>query len=211
MRTTAACAHRSMPGICRSAIRWCGLRLPPWLSLSLVPLLLASSACHTSATVSGGGETVEKVAVIDIQAIFERSQSGKQALAALLEEFGEERRRLTHEEDALKQEAIALEQDRRALGPDQLHEQTERYLTRLERYRVQVQSYNQELTVRHRALVASYLPKIVAVARPLAEREGYSTVLHQGRPETVMIVFYHAPEIDLTDRVIAELDRVQEP
>ena len=177
--------------------------------MSVVPLLLGIGACQSWSPLSpgDGGDSGDKVAVIDIQSIFERSESGKRALASLLDEFGDLRGRLTEEEASLKQQATQLERDRQALTPEQLREQTERYLARLERYRVEVQRYNQELTDRHRALVADYIPKIVAVAKPLAEQEGYSTVLHQGRPETMMIVFYHAPEIDLTERVIAALDR----
>ncbi|GKS56855.1 hypothetical protein YTPLAS18_03820 [Nitrospira sp.] len=182
-------------------------------SMSVLVLALAGSACQSWSPPSliGKDESGEKVAVIDIQSIFERSESGKRALASLMEEFGELRRRLTDEEASLKQQAIRLERERQFITAEELGSRTERYLEQLDRYRVQVQRYNLELTNRHRALVADYIPKIVAVAKPLAEREGYSTVLHQGRPETMLIVFYHAPEIDLTERVIAALNRERSP
>ena len=178
-------------------------------SIIVLFLALAGSACQSWSPQSliGKEKGGEKVAVIDIQSIFERSESGKRALASLMEEFGEVRTRLTDEEASLKQQAVRLERERRSLTAEDLSGRTERYLEQLERYRLQVQRYNHELTNRHRALVAAYIPRIVAVAKPLAEREGYSAVLHQGRPETMMIVFYHAPEIDLTERVIDALNR----
>ncbi len=191
------------------------LRRPagPPIRLALATVVLGLAACQTGSVDPRVGDraATEKIAVIDIQSVFERSKSGRDALNALMAEFGEHRRRLLEEEAALKETARGLEGERQSAPTRKVREQTERYLVRLEQYRVQVQAFNQDLAKRHRALVAAYLPKIVAVAKPLAEREGYSTVLHQGRPETVMIVFYHAPEIDLTDRVIEALDRASNP
>ncbi len=182
-----------------------------WSILSCTGLvgILALGACQSP----GGRADVarapaaERVGVIDVQAVFERSRTGKSALERLVAELGEQRRLLTEEEAALKEVAARLEQGRAAIPVDELARQTERYLERLEQYRLRVQGFNVDVARRHRALIADYLPKIAAVAGPLADREGFSVVLHQGRPETSMIVLYRAPEIDLTDRVIDALDR----
>ncbi len=152
-------------------------------------------------------ESGSRVGVLDIQAVFERSRVGKRALARLMEELGETRRLLTIEEGRLKELSDQLERERDVVSPERTRARTEDYLSRLERYRWQVQVFNLDLARRHRALVAEYLPRIEAVAAPLAEQQGLVAILHQGRSETVMIVYYHAPELDLTNLVIDALDR----
>lgn len=148
-----------------------------------------------------------RVGVINVQSIFERSKAGKAALERLTAEFGEQRRRLTDEESALARLAASLDQADGQKSAEQARRETEQYLARLEEYHAQVAAFNQELARRHRALMAEYLAKIQVVAQPIAEREGFVALLHQGRPETSLIVLYRAPEIDLTDRVIEALDR----
>lgn len=170
---------------------------------------LSLAACQSTGMGNGTaqGPLVERVGVVDVQAVFERSRTGKSALEKLVAEFGEQRRLLTEEEAMLKEVAARLEQGRGTIPPGEVHLQTDGYLEQLEQYRLRVQRFNLEVARRHRELIAEYLPKIAAVAGPLADREGFSVVLHQGRPETSLIVLYRAPEIDLTDRVIEALDR----
>ncbi len=182
------------------------LRVLVWLGLAGS---LSLAACQSTGTGNGAarGPLLEKVGVVDVQAVFERSRTGKLALEKLVAELGEQRRLLTEEEAVLKEVAARLEQGRAAIPVDDLARQTEGYLERLEQYRLRVQRFNVDVARRHRALIAEYLPRIAAVAGPLADREGFSALLHQGRPETSLIVLYRAPEIDLTDRVIAALDR----
>lgn len=148
-----------------------------------------------------------RVGVINVQSIFERSKVGKAALERLTAEFGEQRRRLTDEESALARLAASLDQADGRKSAAQAGRETEQYLARLEEYHAHVAAFNQDLARRHRALMAEYLAKIQVVAQPIAEREGFVALLHQGRPETSLIVLYRAPEVDLTDRVIEALDR----
>lgn len=184
------------------------------LAVLLTALLFGSLSCQVFQ--EGGrehlpGAAVHKVGVIDVQAVFERSREGRRALDGLIVQFAEHRRKLTAEETSLQETAGLLDRERGILPTDQLRDRTERYLVRLEQYRLQVQAFNQDLARRHRDLVSDYLPKIMAAAKPIAERGGFTAVLHQGRAETAMIVFYRAPDVDLTDRVIEALDRDTRP
>lgn len=182
------------------------IRVLVWLGLAGS---FALAACQSTGTGNGTarGPLAEKVAVVDVQAVFERSKIGKMALEKLVADLGAQRDSLTKEEAALKEVALRLEQERGSNPAEELPVQTEQYLERLEQYRLRVQRFNLEVSRRHRALIVEYLPKIAAVVGPVADREGFSVVLHQGRPETSLIVLYRMPEIDLTDRVIDALDR----
>ena len=61
--------------------------------------------------------------------------------------------------------------------------------------------------LKQRGMIAEYSKKIRDAALVVAQREGYTAVLDKGSEGTVKIVLYHHPSVDLTDKVIKELDR----
>ncbi|MFO0774843.1 MAG: OmpH family outer membrane protein [Nitrospiraceae bacterium] len=190
---------------CGLAILICG---------ALVSCASTSKTDTTSAPADGARPSDDqRVAVVDIQAVFDRSQLGQQWLKEVVAEFGAQQYALSTEEGTLAKTAAQLDAARTASRGEtaELAARTEQYLVQLEAYRARVAAFNADVARRHSLLIHNMLPRIQAAAAPMAEREGFVAVLHKGRPETSVVVVYAAPQIDLTERVIQALDRAMTP
>jgi Skp family chaperone for outer membrane proteins len=51
------------------------------------------------------------------------------------------------------------------------------------------------------------MQKIRAAIRTVAQEAGVSVVVHEGNEANLLVVLYHEPSVDLTERAIKEFDR----
>lgn len=148
-----------------------------------------------------------RVAVIDQQAVLEKSKSGKRALEAI-KEFSASRQRIVAADD---EELKKLEKELRAqeagLTEAAKREKQELFRTKLESYQRRLQDFNREIQAKQKELGEEYQKKIGNAAAAVAEKAGYAMVLDKGSDATLRIVLYSHKAIDLTDQVVKEFDR----
>ncbi len=146
------------------------------------------------------------VAVINQQAILERTNAGKRALGTL-KEFATARQKIIASDD---QELKRLEQEIRthqdSWGEEERRAKQEAFRAKVEAYQRRVQDFNREVQVKQKELADEYRRKIAVVAAHVAASEGYALVVDKGG-EAMRIVLYHRTSIDLTDAVVKEFDR----
>lgn len=65
-----------------------------------------------------------------------------------------------------------------------------------------------ELLQKRKRVLATLHNKVASLAKGMAEQQGFTMVLVKGRPEVMMITWHVAPELDLTDRIIEEINRL---
>lgn len=148
-----------------------------------------------------------KVAVMDQQAVVEKTIAGKRALDTL-KEFSMSRQRILAADN---EEMQTLEKELRE-SPPNLPEATkrdkqERFRVKYEGYQRRLQDFQREIQTKQRELDQEYEKKIKEVAGEVAKKQGYAAVLDKGSDSTLKIVIYHQAGIDLTDQIIKEFDR----
>jgi len=159
----------------------------------------------TAGMVQQAGAEPFKVAIIDQQAVIERSAAGKRALDEM-KSYSATRQRIVEADDQELKELEKAAQDA-TLSDDAKKEKQELFRTKLEAYQRRIQEFNREVQEKQRSMIAEYSKKIRDAALVIAQREGYTAVIDKGSDGTVKIVMYHHPSVDLTDKVVKELDR----
>ena len=146
-----------------------------------------------------------KVAIIDQQAVIERSISGKRALEEM-KSYSTTRQKIIEADDQELKELEKASQDPN-MSEETKKEKQEQFRTKLEAYQRRIQEFNREVQEKQRGMISEYSKKIRDAAQTIAQREGYTAILDKGNDATVKIVLYHNQSLDLTEKVVKELDR----
>ena len=146
-----------------------------------------------------------KVAIIDQQAVIERSAAGKRALEEM-KSYSATRQRIVEADDQELKELEKAAQDT-ALSEEAKKEKQELFRTKLEAYQRRIQEFNREVQEKQRGMIAEYSKKVREAALVIAQKEGYAAVIDKGNEGAIKIVLYYHPSVDLTDKVVKELDR----
>jgi outer membrane protein len=162
------------------------------------------TAAATMVQPAGAADTF-KVAIIDQQAVIERSAAGKRALEEM-KSYSATRQRIIEADDLELKDLEKAAQDT-SLSEEARKEKQEQFRTKLEAYQRRIQEFNREVQEKQRGMIGEYSKKIHDAALTVAQKEGYAAVLDKGNDGAVKIVLYHHPSVDLTDKVVKELDR----
>jgi len=182
------------------SVKGAGMRRTGWGIIVGVMLTLG---------LAGVGEAADtvKVAVIDQQAVVERTVAGKRALETL-KEFSVSRQRILAADN---EEMQGLEKDLREAPPTlsdaAKREKQERFRVKYEAYQRRLQDFQREVQGKQKDMDDEYQKKIKEVAGDIAQKQGFTAVIDKGSDSTLKIVIYHQPAIDLTEQVVKEFDR----
>jgi outer membrane protein len=148
-----------------------------------------------------------KVAVMDQQAVMERSQAGKRALEDM-KSYSTTRQKIINSDDQeLKDLEQSLQDPNSKLSETAKQDKQEQFRTKLEAYQRRLADFNREIQQKQREMVGEYAKKIAAAAQAVAQKEGYLAILDKGNDAMIRVVIYHQPALDVTDRVVKEFDR----
>lgn len=148
-----------------------------------------------------------KVGVVDQKAIMEKTRAGKKAMDGLKEFSASRQRIIAADDQELKSLDDALKNQESAMSEAAKREKAEQFRIKLEGYQKRIQDFNREIQDRQRRLMEDFQKKIEEVTSSVAEQGGYSLVFEKGSEETLKIILYSQPAVDLTDVVIKEFDR----
>ncbi|MBX3237451.1 MAG: OmpH family outer membrane protein [Nitrospiraceae bacterium] len=146
-----------------------------------------------------------KVAMMDQQAVVERSVAGKRALEEL-KTYSTTRQKIIDSDDQELKELEAGMQDA-SLTEDAKKDRQAQFRTKLEAYQRRIQDFNREVQEKQRAMVAEFAQKIQGAASAVAQKEGFTAIIDKGNEATIKIIIYGHPSVDLTEKVIKEFDR----
>ncbi len=174
---------------------------------TLMITVLALSILVGFSRVAAAAETF-KMAVVDPQAVLEKSKAGKRALDGLREYAATRQKLLASDEEELKSLQKQLKDQEATLSESQKREKEEQFRGKVQAYQRRVQEFNQELAAKQKELVDEYMQKIAAATKSVAERAGFSLVVDKGSENSIKIVIYNRDALDITEQVIKEFDRV---
>lgn len=150
-----------------------------------------------------------KIAVMDQQAVIERSKVGKAALEEVKTYQATRQKIITADEQELKELEQAIQDPNSKLSEAAKQEKQEQFRSKVEAYQRRLQDFNREIQQKQREMAAEYSKKIADAAQAVAQREGFVAVLDKGNESMFRIVLYHQPALDVTDLVVKEFDRQQ--
>ena len=148
-----------------------------------------------------------KIGVIEPQKLLDTTKMGKK-IKASLEAYVKTRQRLIESEEAdLKkfQEDLALQGT--VLSPAVQQEKEEAFRQKAGTYQRHVRELEDEIQIKKREVLGEFTKKIEQVVTEIAEKERIDLVVEKGDSGTGTLILYSQPSINLTDRVIKELDK----
>lgn len=146
-----------------------------------------------------------RVAVMDQQAVIEKSKAGNRALEEL-KAYSATRQKIINSDD---QELKELEQSIQDpnLSDQAKQDKQNQFQAKIEAYQRRLADFNREIQQKQRETVAEYAKKVEDAARVVAQREGYVAIIDKGNEAAIRIVIYYQPALDLTDQVVKEFDK----
>jgi outer membrane protein len=148
-----------------------------------------------------------KVGVIQQRQIIEKTKAGKRALETLQEYQAVRQRILAEDDEELKRLDNELKAQQGGMNEQERREKQERLRIKLENYQRRVQEFTREIQQKQQELTQEFQKKIDEAVRAVAEKNGFAAVIDEGGAETIQIVLYAHPSINLTEQVIKEFDR----
>lgn len=148
-----------------------------------------------------------RVGVVDHKAIVEKTKAGKRAMDALKEFTSSRQRIISADDQELKALDETLKNQESGLSEAAKREKAEQFRNKLEGYQKRIQDFNREIQDRQRKTAEDFQKKIEEATATIAEQAGYAMVFEKGSEETLKIILYNQPAVDLTEMVIREFDR----
>lgn len=143
-----------------------------------------------------------KIGLVDMQKAIQESTEGKKAKKELENDFNKKKKDLEKMEADLKKKkedfdkkALVLSDDVKAKKQQELQVEFGKYQEAVGKNQMEIQKHEHELT-------SPIISKIRRVIEDIAKKENYTVVLEKSE----QLALYSAREIDLTDRVIKDLD-----
>ncbi len=147
-----------------------------------------------------------KIGVIEPQKILEETQSGKKIKDSLSEYVVARQRLLDSEAEDIKKGEDDLLKQSAGLNNEARQEKEDALRRKIAGYQRRVQELEGEVQAKKAEVLGEFTRKIEQVVREIAEKEKISLVMDKGGSDYGSLVLFNQPSVDLTGRVIKELD-----
>jgi outer membrane protein len=144
-----------------------------------------------------------KIGWIDAQKVLDETKGG-QDIKTRVEAFRDSRQKLIDtDEDELKKLEEKISEQAAVLSDEARRDKQMEFQRKLADYQKKVVQLNKELQDKRDELLKEFNDALVRAVRKVAEAEGFDYVLDYGGEGSVL---YGKPELDLTAKVMAEVD-----
>jgi len=145
-----------------------------------------------------------KIGFVDPQKVLDESLLGKEIQKSINEYVQSRQKIVDLEEKELKklQEEITKQKD--ILSPEAKKKKEEMFQRRFLEYQQKVNELQKEIEHRKAEKLDEFNEKLKEVVRRIGKEEGYTAIFNN--PDMNLII-YAQPAVDLTDRVIAEMNK----
>jgi outer membrane protein len=148
-----------------------------------------------------------KIGVIEPQKVLDSTKNGKKIKDSLQEYVKSRQKIIDLEEEELKKMEEDLVKQSAVLSADAKKEKEETFRKRMMEYQRKVGQLNQEVQNRKKEVLEDFNKSLEQIVKAIADREKFSLIVEKGDNGAGALVIYSHPSLDLTDRVIKELDR----
>ena len=146
-----------------------------------------------------------KIGFVNAQRVLEGSAEGKQ-VQEKIKAFIESRQKvISLEEEELREMDEKLARQADLLSPEAKKVQQSELQKKVLAYRKKAAEFDNEILEKRREIDKNFLDRIKAAVGAIAKKDGYTFVLNKS--EGPGAVFYSEESLDITDKVIAQLDK----
>jgi len=167
---------------------------------------VTTESAKQGANASADG-VLRTIGVVNPQVVLDRSQIGRVAVEQLKQFVEEKRKQLAAEEAEIRALDQRLKDQDKTVTDAQRQERQRQLASRVQQYQQKAQQLNQEVATKQTALTNESLQKIRAAIKTVAKDAGVAIVLHEGNEANLLVVLYHESRVDLTERVLQEVNR----
>ena len=147
-----------------------------------------------------------KVGVVEPQKVLDGTKAGKKIKDSLQDYVKARQKVIDMEEDELKKMEEDLVKQGAVLSPDAKKDKEEKFRQKMVDYQRKVQQLNQEVQVKKKETLDEFNKSLEQVIRGIADKEKITLVVEKGDNGAGALIIYSHPSLDLTERVIKELD-----
>lgn len=149
-------------------------------------------------SVAGAAAADTKVGAVNVERILRDSNTAKAVSAKLEQDFSKRERELRASADQLRQAVEKFERESPTL-PESQRSTRQRTLVDQERdLQRRQRDFQEELNLRRNEALQQVVEKLNRVIRTIAEAEKYDLIVQEA--------YYVSPRVDITDRVMTQLD-----
>jgi outer membrane protein len=176
--------------------------------LSIVALVFIA----TSAMAAGG-----KIAFVDSQSVFDKTKLGKKYQGTVREYYESRKKILDMDAEEIRklEEEYAKQKQGKLLNDKAQKEKEETLNTKINSFQKKRDEFSNEISKKNEELSNDFNQQMVVVLKDLAKKEKVSLVMNKTinilSKAEVPAVLYADEDLDLTDKVVAEMDKKEEP
>jgi outer membrane protein len=148
-----------------------------------------------------------KIGVIEPQKVLDGTRNGKKIKDSLQEYVKSRQKIIDLEEEELKKMEEDLVKQSAVLSADAKKEKEETFRKRMIEYQRKVGQLNQEVQNKKKEVLEEFNKGLEQIVKGIADKEKLSLVVEKGDNGAGALVVYSHPSLDITDRVIKELDK----
>ncbi len=179
----------------------------------IVLLIVVVMAGLTSNVMAAGG----KIAFVDSQAVFDKAKLGKKYQGIVREYYESRKKILDMDADDIQkmQEEYAKQKQGKLLNEKAQKEKEESISRKISDFQKKRDEFSGEISKKNEELSNEFNQQMMMVLKDIAKKEKVSLVLNKTinilSKAEVPSVMYADEDLDLTEKVIAELDKKEEP
>jgi outer membrane protein len=147
-----------------------------------------------------------KIGVVEPQKILDGTKSGKKIKDSLAEYVKLRQKLIDQEEEDLKKMEEDLAKQGAVLSPEAKKDKEESFRRRMVEYQRKVQQFNQEVQAKKKEVLDEFNKSIEQIVRSIADKEKITLVVEKSDNGAGSLIIYSHPSLDLTERVMKELD-----
>jgi len=147
-----------------------------------------------------------KIGTIDTPKVFDGTKEGKKLKDSLIEFIKIRQRLLDSEGEDIKKLEEDFGKQAGTLSPAAKQEKQEAFRLKVATYQRRGKELEGELQAKRAEVLGGFQKEVAQVARKIAERDNLALVIEKGDTGVGQRILFSQPVIDLTDRVIKEMD-----
>jgi Skp family chaperone for outer membrane proteins len=182
------------------------------LVASMVVLIAVLAGLTANAVAAGG-----KIAFVDSQAVFDKTKLGKKYQGIVREYYESRKKILDMDADDIQkmQEEYAKQKQGKMLNEKAQKEKEESINRKISDFQKKRDEFSGEISKKNEELSNEFNQQMMMVLKEISKKEKVSLVLNKTinilSKAEVPSVMYADEDLDLTDKVIVEMDKKEEP
>jgi outer membrane protein len=148
-----------------------------------------------------------KIGVLEPQKVLDGTKNGKKIKDSLQEYLKSRQRIIDLEEEELKKMEEDLVKQSAVLSPEAKKDKEETFRKRYMEYQRKVNQLTQEVQSKKKEVLEEFNKSLEQIVKGIADKDRLSLVVEKGDNGAGALVVYSHPSLDITDRVIKELDK----